>query len=266
MGEKKKIVSFFVFSFLVFLVYGLVLGWGANYSDVKELMDRAERIRKERKDLEANGTFIENLKKKGESKARELYEYYQGKEFQKKVEEYKARLKSIFNETYGIDFNQEEEPERYYVDYWKGKRKGVFLEKGEKIYVFVSSSMGEDVVKKYVKDSVLIFGEVYFVLRGGISGLTYLSPTAKWILNVLKVDNFCDIWQERCRLYNREFLIDPLLFRKFEIKKVPVVVYVRGELDNPSKVIISPGAVSLKRHLSRIGQVLQDQRFSEENF
>lgn len=266
--DKKSLKKFLLVIVFFFYFIGVLWGESVKYSDVKNLMDKAEEIKKELKKqgYGENGTFIKEIKKKGEGKAKELYQYYKSEEFQEKVKKYKAELKKFFNETYGIEFQDKEVSfQKYYEDYWKQKKKGVFLKEGERIYVFVSSSMGEDAVRAFVRDSSLVYGEIYFVLRGGISGLTYLTPTVKWIINALKIDASCDLLKGECELYNREFLIDPLLFRKFEIKKVPVVVYVKGDPENPEKVVISPGAVSLKRHLARIGKVLKDDRFSEDN-
>ena len=172
---------------------------------------------------------------------------------------------SLLKDHYSAYINNDVEGElvKNYPDFYSSHRRKLFLKPDEKIYIFVSSSIPEDTLRNFVRASGLIHGKVYFVLKGGVKGLTYIRPTVKWIIGLIKKDPDCDLLKEECELYRAEFLIDPLLFKQYHIESVPDVVYVKGEDD---VVVVSPGAVSLLYHIGRIGLVLKDQRFLDFSY
>jgi len=96
----------------------------------------------------------------------------------------------------------------------------------ERIYIFMSSSVPKSVWKSYVKSLRMInSNNIYIVLRGciGPEGCTYLKPTLKFIkeiayLNEPSVDTTKPV----------NIIIDPYLFRYYNIKVVPSFVYAKG--------------------------------------
>jgi type-F conjugative transfer system pilin assembly protein TrbC len=231
-----------------------------SYEDVNRLYKKAEEY--------ANGSSfndlerkVEERKKEGREFAERVYQIYQGSNFQKRMKEYKEILKN----TLGLEGIEEKQEEgfsektfrKFYSDFYGLSGEYLVLDEDESLLIFVSSSMPEEVIRNYLADCSFVFGRVYFVLRGGINGLTRLKPTVSWVANLLKKNPLCDFLKEICEMYEVEFLIDPFLFKKYEIQAVPVVVYQKKN----GIAVISPGAVSFKRHIKRIGEVLQDRRF-----
>ncbi len=98
-----------------------------------------------------------------------------------------------------------------------------FLDKGEYIYIFMSSSVPRSTWMNYIKaiDYLRKEGQdgIGIILRGCIGGCRKVLPTARFIYNLLKHGD---------SVYKVPIQIDPLLFRLFEIKRVPVAVYAKN--------------------------------------
>ncbi len=92
-----------------------------------------------------------------------------------------------------------------------------YLGKDDRIYIFVSSSIPKQVIDTYIEQVVAkrLNNRTVFVLRGCIGGCTYIKPTLNYLQGLIK---------------NRsvEFWIDPFLFRRYNIDKVPCVVFAEG--------------------------------------
>lgn len=58
-----------------------------------------------------------------------------------------------------------------------------------------------------------------------MNGIKYIKPTINFVSDVLRRDPGCDMTKQKCDAYMADFQIDPLLFRRYKIAKVPVVVY-----------------------------------------
>lgn len=86
----------------------------------------------------------------------------------------------------------------------------------------MSSSVPESTWKNYIKaiNRLRRSGQdgIGIILRGCIGGCAKVLPTAKFIYHLLKHGE---------NTYRVPILIDPLLFRLFGIKRVPVAVYAR---------------------------------------
>lgn len=93
-----------------------------------------------------------------------------------------------------------------------------FIQKN-RIYIFMSESVPHEVWNTYgtyISDNKLINSSL--VLRGCIGGnCEKIKPTADFILSINKHDKNHEI--------NPNVIIDPMLFRKYEINRVPCVVY-----------------------------------------
>lgn len=253
-----------LFLILFFLGFSVVYagGMGGNLTKdaVNELFERSkgyeERLR---------GVIGEEVLRKREEQglkdAKQVEEGFKTEEMRERVKQYqeviKEDLRRLGVEVNGTGNGTGDVVRGKEVGKSRKESDGFKLGADERVYIFVSSSMPEEVVRRYVRDSMKVRGEVYFVLRGGVRGLAYLEPTARWVLGMLLEDRSCNLMRDRCRLYDREFLIDPTLFRRYGIRKVPFVVYVRGE---DVVVVKSGGAISLEEHLKRIMASLKGLR------
>ncbi|WP_028842918.1 type-F conjugative transfer system pilin assembly protein TrbC [Thermodesulfovibrio yellowstonii] len=195
--------------------------------------------------------------KMAQEEALRAYQYYQSEEFQREVVKFRESLTGMLQ---GVP---QEKPSYYQI-----KPKSVFSD-NERIYVFVSSSMPLETVRAYAKDASLLGDKAVLVMRGAIGGLRYLKPTAEWSVKVLKKDPYCE--DIACETWKTKIIIDPFLFRKYSIDKVPAVVYVKG-LQNTEGLSeglqtvkvggfwISYGDVALSYHLKLIGEKIKDQK------
>jgi type-F conjugative transfer system pilin assembly protein TrbC len=67
---------------------------------------------------------------------------------------------------------------------------------------------------------------IVMVLRGFVGGIKRFKPTGDFIGQVLRKDESCDHGKQQCEAYQAGIQIDPMLFRRYDIKQVPAVVYV----------------------------------------
>ena len=65
-------------------------------------------------------------------------------------------------------------------------------------------------------------------MRGFIEGMTKIQPTISFIGSVLQRDPSCNPLEGECEMLPVALVIDPLLFRRYGIDRVPAVVYARG--------------------------------------
>ena len=63
-------------------------------------------------------------------------------------------------------------------------------------------------------------------MRGFIGGARFVKPTVVFLKDILFVDPECYPGEERCGTYNSQVVIDPLLFRRYHVQRVPAFVYV----------------------------------------
>jgi len=96
---------------------------------------------------------------------------------------------------------------------------------GDWVYVFISSSMPTATIQNYIRQVAKI-GNGVLVMRGFIGGAHRVKPTAKYIAQRLRKDPFCD--HPKCAMYPVEIQIDPILFKKHGITKVPAVTFVEN--------------------------------------
>jgi hypothetical protein len=188
--------------------------------------DVMRAIEDAKKKFQNLGNFSNVYEKEAREIAEMVYNMTQGEKFQREVERYKESLVGIIMQKEGLSLK---DVYKDYIEKKKRERKKVLrLDPDERLYVFVSSSVPKETVRNYVAFvSSHIEGDVVFVLRGGVGGLKRLGPTVAWIYDVIKKDKFCE--GEDCEVYGVEFVIDPFLFRRYGVEKVPAVVYAKGE-------------------------------------
>ena len=106
---------------------------------------------------------------------------YQSEEFQKKIALERERIqKEVFGR------------EAYYKDSKKGSSTGG-LGANERIYVFLSSSIPTETLRRYTSAAgALGDRNVRFVMRGFIGGAKYVKPTLRFVKDLLLEDPDCD--------------------------------------------------------------------------
>ncbi len=65
-------------------------------------------------------------------------------------------------------------------------------------------------------------------MRGFVEGMTKIQPTIRFIGSVLQRDSSCNPTEGECEMLPAGLAVDPLLFRRYGIDRVPAVVYARG--------------------------------------
>jgi len=103
------------------------------------------------------------------------------------------------------------------------------LDRDERLYIFISSAMPLSTLRNYA-DSMARLGDpnITLVMRGFVGGMTQIRPTIRFIASVLQRDPVCDPEEGECAMLPVGLAVDPLLFRRYGIDRVPAVVYVRG--------------------------------------
>ena len=146
---------------------------------------------------------------------------YQSPAFQSRL---KAETERIKHELFGTAVEQ------YYPDSGNPVPVQGKLGVDERIYVFVSSSMPIQATRNYAA-SIAKYGDprIMMVLRGFVDGVGKIQPTIDLVGRVLQRESACNpITDGECEILPVPFGVDPLLFRRYGIDRVPAVVYVSG--------------------------------------
>ena len=208
-----------------------------DINDVSNAFDRADKMGKTLK-FEKNPYEKEMQKKAGETKS-----LYDSPEFRAKLREQGERIKQA---TIGHRFDA------YYSDADRKNDPSNTLDNGERIYIFVSSSMPMETLRNYAADAAALRdNKVSIVLRGFIGGMTKIMPTSNFVFETLKTDPGCQLSAgQSCSVRAVNMEVDPMLFRRYGISRVPAVVYVRGLKTN------SPdGSEGNSEHIVQSGEV-----------
>ena len=168
--------------------------------------------------------------------AGKLNDYYRAEEFQGRVRAESERIKS---EVLGNSFA------RFYPDRAATEARGKLAD-SERVYLFVSSSMPLQTMRNYAASvSRMREPRIMMVMRGFVGGMTKIQPTIDFVGGVLKEDPSCSFAERECRMRPVNLVVDPLLFRRYGIDRVPAVVFVRG-LDSADPAL-SEGSVENAR-------------------
>jgi len=151
--------------------------------------------------------------------------YYHSDEFQGRVKSETERIRAqVFGENFA----------RFYPDNVASERKGK-LPESERVYIFISSSMPLQTVRTYAA-SVARLGDprVVMVMRGFVGDMTRIQPTIRFVADVLKRHPSCSPAEGECDMVPANLVVDPLLYRRYAIDRVPAVVFARGvKAENP---------------------------------
>jgi type-F conjugative transfer system pilin assembly protein TrbC len=156
-----------------------------------------------------------------EKEAGRLKDIFLSPGFQEKVMKETERLKGeVFKKPL----------EDYYTDDKKGwvkKDAAGVLPRDERVYLFISSSMPMATIRNYIASVARLKDRnITVVLRGFIAGMKKIGPTIRFIALALTVDPLCS--RAGCEMYSVSMVVDPLLFRRYDIAQVPAVVHARG--------------------------------------
>lgn len=181
--------------------------------EVEASLDKANKVA-ETLTIPANRSVVDMAKI-----AEKMNAYYRSAEFQGKLKSETERLKGELFGNASV---------RFYPDSKTSAAIGKFGS-DERIYVFISSAMPLQTVRNYAA-SVARLGDpnVTLVMRGFVDGMTKIQPTMRFIGSVLQRDQSCHPQEGECEMLTASLAVDPLLFRRYGIDRVPAVVYARG--------------------------------------
>lgn len=139
-----------------------------------------------------------------------------------------------------------------------GKENALETYRNKRLYIFISSSMPDEVIRRYMESSKAIPDRTVFVLRGFIGGISKFKPTIHYINRIL-----CgDATPGSASCLKAVIDINPNLFREFKIEMVPAILFLPfGEIpcecggcsENTEKSgYVSFGDASLVYHLAKI--------------
>lgn len=137
---------------------------------------------------------------------------------------------------------------------------------GHRLYLFVSSSIPKAKMRSYARQ-LQKYKNAQMIMRGFIGGGKKMRPTMSYIKSIItKVDNCNGV---HCPTYKIKFNIDPVLFQRYQITKVPTLVYVdnlsgagycsegNGEIVSAEGVHRFVGLAPLKYMISELTQTTQ---------
>ena len=104
------------------------------------------------------------------------------------------------------------------------------LPSDEKIFILFSETVPKETVRTYVRDlDLLADNKIALVLRGFVGGVKTVMPTMEYIESLIVKEEECKkTIQKQCDIYNAIIQIDPLVYRKFGVQRVPAFIYVKG--------------------------------------
>ena len=157
--------------------------------------------------------------------AHRAYQLYNQKQMQGMIDTYK---KDIFISKQFRTAIKKYAPPNVYAQYFtkSGKAKNMSLAvQNDRLFICISSSMPMAELRSYVKQvAYLGVKDIVFVMRGFIGGVKYIKPTIRFFYDMAKVDPNCK--GLGCKTYNVMLDVDPLVFRKYHINRVPAFVFV----------------------------------------
>ena len=162
----------------------------------------------------------------GRQKAEEAFELYQSEEFQRKIALERERIQK---EVFGREGS-----------YYKDSKKSSATEglgANERIYVFLSSSIPTETLRRYTSAAgALGDRNVRFVMRGFIDGAKYIKADPAFRQGPASRRPGLRPLKSTCRTYNTAVIIDPMLFEHYHITRVPAFVYATvSGLKDPEK-------------------------------
>ncbi len=129
------------------------------------------------------------------------------------------------------------------------------LDGNERIFIYVSSSMPEQLVKTYLEYADKSKGAIRIALRGFVGGAQKIGPTQDWVRRVVTKE-------DGESAYKTGIEINPQLQKEYGVSQVPAVLYIKdysmineahtGEVKKSDDFWIAYGAVDLLYALEEI--------------
>lgn len=189
-----------------------------NMSGISKRLNQAEKLSEKMEAAPLNKFAVD-----GVAKAQAAADQFNSPEHQAKITKEQERLsKEVFG-----DIVKEYYPDSQKKDVAKNKEK--HLAETERIYVFFSKSVPEQTLKNYIAMIAKTNDpNIVMVMRGFIGGMKKVMPTANYIRSLLQKDPSCDSVNIKCEVYPVNVQIDPLLFQRYHVEKVPMIVFANG--------------------------------------
>ena len=219
----------------------LLLGVGltqAQAEDAPSIMEQA------RKDAEKMTLPINKYTDEGLKAAQETSEVFHSPEFQEKIKCEQQRLeRDVFAD---------------YIAPWKKKQQTKEEQAGqagsltstEKVYLFFSSSVPDETTQAYIT-TIAKAGDpnVIPVMRGWVNGMVDIKSHVAYFSRVLQKDLSCRGSSKPCEHYQVGIKLQPSLFTRYQIIRVPAVVY-----ENENDDYLIQGDAGLDYLLERINR------------
>lgn len=137
---------------------------------------------------------------------------------------------------------------------------------GHRLYLFVSSSIPKAKMRAYARQ-LQKYKNAQMIMRGFMGGGKKMQPTMSYIKSIITKADHCN--GVHCPTYKIQFNIDPVLFQRYNITKVPTLVYVdnlsgagycsegNGDIVSAKGVHRFVGLAPLKYMISELAQTTQ---------
>ena len=197
------------------VIGGDVPGRGGDLSTVTKALNNAKEMEKQ---------IVVPKVAKSNKAAKQAAKTYYSSEYQARLHKEIERLKrGVFHHI----LKDEDTEEARVSSPSAGNR--YFLMPDERIYIFISSSVPIETLRSYAEDlDRLRDPNISMVMRGFVGGIKYFKPTLEFLEKVLARDPECDFTTTQCDAFRATVNIDPLVFRRYRVKQVPAILYVRG--------------------------------------
>ncbi len=143
------------------------------------------------------------------------------------IEEHQSRVKKLVDKTINNKawkFKQtqliKEMNKEFGIEDENNKSKDV---SGHRLYLFVSSSIPKNKMRQYARQLVK-YPNTQMLMRGFIGGGKKMQPTLQYIKSVVVKNKDCI--GVACKIFKTKINIDPVLFQRYKVTKVPTLVYV----------------------------------------
>ena len=212
---------------LLFLLLGThVQAEDAGFHDLSNVSSVMDKAGKDAKNITLP---VNKHTKEGKKAAKQTADTFYSPEFQDCIQCEQQRL--------------EQEVFKDYITSWKKQEQKPATDQSgqttsladtEKVYLFFSSSVPKETVHAFLADIARVGDpNVIPVMRGLVKGMGNRKAGAEYFSQILKKDPDCRDKREPekiCPRFQVEIRVNPPLFTKYGITRVPAVVYV-GEKD-----------------------------------
>lgn len=191
----------------------------------------------------------EALKRSSDQDLTKINEIINSKKYQARLNKYHTNVKQVLGLETPVDLPPVSADDNNII--------------GDRLVLFVSSSMPVHVLRNYVNDVYKVGGVMIF--KGTIGGIDSIKPTMVFLRQLMAVDDRCT--EANCEMRQVNISIDPERFTHHEIKRVPALIfekdmkiqaYCREGDKGPKAKIIAYGDASLAGLTNVLFQHTQD--------